>query len=134
MPRLIAAMQNAEEILQSVQTKKSNGYIIQKKELKAVINPGEPQEELLTYQEFHPMLFRYISPSNVLKCFKFVNEYLGYVAVNVISISSTVKLSLRNHPQEGITSVFFIGICLFPLIRKQDTTKGKTFGGPGPLA
>ncbi|KAK3092818.1 hypothetical protein FSP39_007530 [Pinctada imbricata] len=55
--KLRSAIEMAEEMFHQVRSQKCEGVIVQKKEKKATIKDGE-SEELLTYEEFHPMLFR----------------------------------------------------------------------------
>ncbi|KAK2150925.1 hypothetical protein LSH36_382g02027 [Paralvinella palmiformis] len=58
LPKLMAALDQAEAMME-LSKNGCKGYIIQKKEKKAVMKPdeGDP-EELLTYSEFHPFLFK----------------------------------------------------------------------------
>ncbi|KAG9481151.1 hypothetical protein GDO78_010418, partial [Eleutherodactylus coqui] len=48
----------AEEYMDNTLNFKGKGYIIQKVEKKPSLEPDKPPEEILTYQEFHPFLFR----------------------------------------------------------------------------
>ncbi|KAL3872530.1 hypothetical protein ACJMK2_035753 [Sinanodonta woodiana] len=55
--RLMTAINEAEELFVKLQSQPSKGYIIQKAEKKPSAKQGE-EEQLLTYDEFHPMMFR----------------------------------------------------------------------------
>ncbi|CAH1790707.1 unnamed protein product [Owenia fusiformis] len=56
LPKLMLALEKAEEILKQIGTSACKGYIIQKAEKKAAKTEGETGE-LLTYQEFHPLYY-----------------------------------------------------------------------------
>ncbi|XP_015281094.1 PREDICTED: nuclear export mediator factor NEMF [Gekko japonicus] len=55
--RLLVALQNAEEYMETVDSFDGKGFIIQKREKKPSLEPNKPTEEILTYEEFHPFLF-----------------------------------------------------------------------------
>ncbi|KAK3587746.1 hypothetical protein CHS0354_042701 [Potamilus streckersoni] len=55
--RLMSALNEAEELFVKLQSQPSKGYIIQKAEKKPIAKQGE-EEQLLIYDEFHPMMFR----------------------------------------------------------------------------
>ncbi|MBN3298787.1 NEMF factor, partial [Amia calva] len=55
-PKVLAALQIAEEFMEKTANFSGKGYIIQKCEKKPSLSPDKP-EELLTYEEFHPFLF-----------------------------------------------------------------------------
>ncbi|KAG7203097.1 hypothetical protein KM043_010219 [Ampulex compressa] len=55
MPKLILALEHANEIVASAKTNVSNGYIIQKKEVKPT--PDGKEDFIYANIEFHPMLF-----------------------------------------------------------------------------
>ena len=54
--KLLIAIEEAEEHFNLLQTSDTKGFIIQKKEKRAPTS--ESKEDLLTYDEFHPMLFK----------------------------------------------------------------------------
>eukprot|EP00794_Sanderia_malayensis_P020402 gene20402-22415_t len=56
--RLLTAIEQAEEIMNQISKPGRMGYIIQKKESKPKLKNDETGEELLTYTEFHPYLFK----------------------------------------------------------------------------
>ncbi|XP_061468595.1 ribosome quality control complex subunit NEMF [Rhineura floridana] len=55
--RVLAALQKAEEYMKITDNFNGKGYIIQKREKKPSLEPTKPAEEILTYEEFHPLLF-----------------------------------------------------------------------------
>ncbi|KAL8168615.1 UNVERIFIED_CONTAM: hypothetical protein K2H54_008118, partial [Gekko kuhli] len=55
--RLLVALKNAEEYMETVVNFDGKGFIIQKREKKPSLEPNKPIEEILTYEEFHPFLF-----------------------------------------------------------------------------
>ncbi|ELU02895.1 hypothetical protein CAPTEDRAFT_151175 [Capitella teleta] len=55
MASLLAALVEAQRILENMGSESSKGYIIQKKEKKASSTEGD---ELITYNEFHPYLYK----------------------------------------------------------------------------
>lgn len=55
--KVISALKKAEEYLDLTNTFKGQGYIIQKREKKPSLEPGKPNDDILTYEEFHPFLF-----------------------------------------------------------------------------
>ncbi|XP_061172941.1 ribosome quality control complex subunit NEMF-like [Saccostrea echinata] len=57
MDKLKSAIEMAESLLETLSSQPCQGVIIQKKERRAAVKDGE-QAELLTYEEFHPMLFK----------------------------------------------------------------------------
>ncbi|XP_078313249.1 ribosome quality control complex subunit NEMF-like isoform X1 [Crassostrea virginica] len=57
MEKLRRAIQLAESLLEKLSAEPCQGVIIQKKERRAAVKEGEAAE-LLTYEEFHPMLFK----------------------------------------------------------------------------
>lgn len=56
-PKILEALQIAETYMEKTENFSGTGYIIQKSEKKPSLTPGKPNEELLTYDEFHPFLF-----------------------------------------------------------------------------
>ncbi|KAL7861751.1 hypothetical protein SRHO_G00131920 [Serrasalmus rhombeus] len=56
-PKLLDALQMAEDYMEKAASFDGKGYIIQKTEKKPSMTPDKPHEELLTYEEFHPFLF-----------------------------------------------------------------------------
>ncbi|KAL6478119.1 hypothetical protein MHYP_G00139540 [Metynnis hypsauchen] len=56
-PKLLEALQIAEDYMEKAAGFDGKGYIIQKTEKKPSMTPDKPHEELLTYEEFHPFLF-----------------------------------------------------------------------------
>ncbi|KAI3367622.1 hypothetical protein L3Q82_026464, partial [Scortum barcoo] len=56
-PKILEALQIAETYMEKTENFSGKGYIIQKSEKKPSLTPGKPNEELLTYDEFHPFLF-----------------------------------------------------------------------------
>ncbi|KAJ8044952.1 Nuclear export mediator factor Nemf [Holothuria leucospilota] len=59
IPRLIQALEEAQQYLQASGQPNCKGYIIQKKEKKpSATQEGSENAELLTYAEFHPFLFK----------------------------------------------------------------------------
>ncbi|XP_060573398.1 LOW QUALITY PROTEIN: ribosome quality control complex subunit NEMF-like [Ruditapes philippinarum] len=57
MQKLLVAIEEAEGLLTLMQTQNSKGFIVQKSEKRPNAKEGEPTE-LLTFDEFHPMLFK----------------------------------------------------------------------------
>ncbi|KAJ8308820.1 hypothetical protein KUTeg_013694 [Tegillarca granosa] len=57
MDKLKMAIEEAERLFELIQYTPCQGYIIQKKEKRPTTGQGE-SNELLTYEEFHPMIFR----------------------------------------------------------------------------
>ncbi|XP_060117382.1 ribosome quality control complex subunit NEMF [Heteronotia binoei] len=55
--RLLVALQNAEEYMETLDNFNGKGFVIQKREKKPSLEPNKPTEEILTYEEFHPSLF-----------------------------------------------------------------------------
>ncbi|XP_053489715.1 ribosome quality control complex subunit NEMF isoform X2 [Ictalurus furcatus] len=62
-PKLLEALQMAESYMEKAAKFNGKGYIIQKTEKKPSMMPDKPQEELLTYEEFHPFFFSQHSKS-----------------------------------------------------------------------
>uniref|UniRef100_A0A4W4EP04 Ribosome quality control complex subunit NEMF n=1 Tax=Electrophorus electricus TaxID=8005 RepID=A0A4W4EP04_ELEEL len=62
-PKLLEALQMAENYMEKAARFNGKGYIIQKTEKKPSMTPDKPHEELLTYEEFHPFLFAQHSKS-----------------------------------------------------------------------
>uniref|UniRef100_A0A667YYF0 Ribosome quality control complex subunit NEMF n=1 Tax=Myripristis murdjan TaxID=586833 RepID=A0A667YYF0_9TELE len=56
-PKILEALQMAEEYMEKTESFSGKGYIIQKSEKKPSLAPDKSSEELLTYEEFHPFLF-----------------------------------------------------------------------------
>ncbi|XP_013398422.1 nuclear export mediator factor Nemf [Lingula anatina] len=57
LPKLMVALEDAEKLFQQMKDSVSRGFITQKKDKK--VNPQEGEfAELLTYDEFHPYLFK----------------------------------------------------------------------------
>ncbi|KAJ8341664.1 hypothetical protein SKAU_G00339550 [Synaphobranchus kaupii] len=56
-PKVLEALQKAEEYMDKTASFSGKGYIIQKCEKKPSLAPDKPSEDLLTYEEFHPFLF-----------------------------------------------------------------------------
>uniref|UniRef100_A0A8C2JSI6 Ribosome quality control complex subunit NEMF n=1 Tax=Cyprinus carpio TaxID=7962 RepID=A0A8C2JSI6_CYPCA len=56
-PKILEALQMAEDYMEKTANFSGRGYIIQKSEKKPSMCPDEAEEELLTYEEFHPFLF-----------------------------------------------------------------------------
>ncbi|KAK6304137.1 hypothetical protein J4Q44_G00247230, partial [Coregonus suidteri] len=56
-PKILDALQMAEDYMEKTASFDGKGYIIQKCEKKPSLAPDKPPEELLTYEEFHPFLF-----------------------------------------------------------------------------
>ncbi|KAG9336404.1 hypothetical protein JZ751_002751 [Albula glossodonta] len=56
-PKVLEALQKAEEYMEKTADFSGKGYIIQKCEKKPSLVPDKPSEDLLTYEEFHPFLF-----------------------------------------------------------------------------
>ncbi|XP_078591678.1 ribosome quality control complex subunit NEMF-like isoform X2 [Branchiostoma floridae x Branchiostoma japonicum] len=57
LPKLMAALVEAEKFLEASGSQPCQGYIVQKREKKPK-QDGGPAEELLTYAEFHPFQFK----------------------------------------------------------------------------
>lgn len=55
--KIVEALQEAERLLDLALSKPSKGYIIQKREKRPQTEDSTESEDLLTNQEFHPMLF-----------------------------------------------------------------------------
>ncbi|XP_073465409.1 ribosome quality control complex subunit NEMF-like isoform X2 [Aquarana catesbeiana] len=51
------ALQKAEDYMDKTMNYTGKGYIIQKREKKPSLEPDQPSEDILTYEEFHPFLF-----------------------------------------------------------------------------
>ncbi|XP_076834269.1 ribosome quality control complex subunit NEMF isoform X2 [Brachyhypopomus gauderio] len=62
-PKLLEALQMAENYMEKAASFNGKGYIIQKTEKKPSMTPDMPHDELLTYEEFHPFLFAQHSKS-----------------------------------------------------------------------
>nr|XP_055027508.1 ribosome quality control complex subunit NEMF-like [Misgurnus anguillicaudatus] len=56
-PKILEALQIAEDCMERTANFSGKGYIIQKSEKKPSLCPDKPDEELFTYEEFHPFLF-----------------------------------------------------------------------------
>ncbi|KAM9777730.1 ribosome quality control complex subunit NEMF [Neosynchiropus ocellatus] len=56
-PKILEALRVAEIYMEKTESFDGKGYVIQKREKKVSLTPGNPSEELLTYDEFHPFLF-----------------------------------------------------------------------------
>ncbi|KAG7466460.1 hypothetical protein MATL_G00165000 [Megalops atlanticus] len=56
-PKVLEALQKAEEYMEKTANFSGKGFIIQKCEKKPSLAPDKPPEDLLTYEEFHPFLF-----------------------------------------------------------------------------
>ncbi|KAF7656630.1 hypothetical protein LDENG_00038720 [Lucifuga dentata] len=56
-PKILEALQIAEKYMKITESFSGKGCIVQKSEKKPSLTPGKPNEELLTYEEFHPFLF-----------------------------------------------------------------------------
>ncbi|KAJ8394233.1 hypothetical protein AAFF_G00048160 [Aldrovandia affinis] len=56
-PKVLEALQKAEEYMEITASFSGKGYIIQKCEKKPSLVADKPPEELFTYEEFHPFLF-----------------------------------------------------------------------------
>lgn len=56
-PRILEALQMAEDYMEKTANFSGKGFIIQRSEKKPSLSPDEAEEELLTYEEFHPFLF-----------------------------------------------------------------------------
>ncbi|XP_064185844.1 ribosome quality control complex subunit NEMF-like isoform X2 [Anguilla rostrata] len=56
-PKVLEALQMAEEYMEKSANFSGKGYIVQKCEKKPSLAPDKPPEDLLTYEEFHPFLF-----------------------------------------------------------------------------
>ncbi|XP_016305355.1 ribosome quality control complex subunit NEMF [Sinocyclocheilus anshuiensis] len=56
-PKILEALQMAEDYMEKTANFSGRGYIVQKSEKKPSMSPDEAEEELLTYEEFHPFLF-----------------------------------------------------------------------------
>ncbi|KAL1257316.1 hypothetical protein QQF64_010560 [Cirrhinus molitorella] len=56
-PKILEALQMAEDYMEKTAKFSGRGYIIQKSEKKPSMCPDQADEELLTYEEFHPFLF-----------------------------------------------------------------------------
>ncbi|XP_062324642.1 ribosome quality control complex subunit NEMF-like [Osmerus eperlanus] len=56
-PKILEALKMAEDYMEKTGSFSGKGYIIQKCEKKPSLAPDQPNEELLTYEEFHPFLF-----------------------------------------------------------------------------
>lgn len=56
-PRILEALQMAEDYMEKTSSFSGKGFILQKREKKPSMSPDEAEEELLTYEEFHPFLF-----------------------------------------------------------------------------
>ncbi|KAK1158708.1 hypothetical protein AOXY_G22440 [Acipenser oxyrinchus oxyrinchus] len=61
--KVLAALQKAEEFMESTADFQGKGYIIQKREKKPSLDLDKPPEDLLTYEEFHPFYFAQHSKS-----------------------------------------------------------------------
>ncbi|XP_050988498.1 ribosome quality control complex subunit NEMF [Labeo rohita] len=56
-PKILEALQMAEDYMEKTANFSGRGYIIQKSEKKPSMCPDKSDEDLLTYEEFHPFLF-----------------------------------------------------------------------------
>ncbi|XP_051578777.1 ribosome quality control complex subunit NEMF-like isoform X1 [Myxocyprinus asiaticus] len=56
-PKILEALQMAEDYMEKTANFSGKGFIIQKSEKKPSMCADGPDEELLTYEEFHPFLF-----------------------------------------------------------------------------
>ncbi|XP_073683210.1 ribosome quality control complex subunit NEMF [Garra rufa] len=56
-PKILEALQMAEDYMEKTANFSGKGYIVQKSEKKPSMCPDQTGEELLTYEEFHPFLF-----------------------------------------------------------------------------
>ncbi|KAI7804319.1 ribosome quality control complex subunit NEMF-like [Triplophysa rosa] len=56
-PQILEALQMAEDFMEKTANFSGKGYIVQKSEKKRSLCPEKPEEEFLTYEEFHPFLF-----------------------------------------------------------------------------
>ncbi|XP_041351637.1 nuclear export mediator factor Nemf-like [Gigantopelta aegis] len=57
MSKLLLAIEEAEKLLEKLQSENTRGFIIQKKD-KRPITKGDEEQEIITYEEFHPLLLR----------------------------------------------------------------------------
>ncbi|XP_030636380.1 ribosome quality control complex subunit NEMF [Chanos chanos] len=71
-PKILEALQMAEEYMAKTKTFNGKGYIIQKCEKKPSLTPDKPHEDLLTYEEFHPFLFAQYAKSPYVEFDSFV--------------------------------------------------------------
>ncbi|XP_066528980.1 ribosome quality control complex subunit NEMF-like isoform X2 [Hoplias malabaricus] len=62
-PKILEALQIAENFMEKAAVFDGKGYIIQKTEKKPSMTPDQPHKDLLTYEEFHPFLFAQHSKS-----------------------------------------------------------------------
>ncbi|XP_040267600.1 nuclear export mediator factor Nemf-like [Bufo bufo] len=58
LEKVHSALKMAEGYMDMTLDFKGKGYIIQKREKKPSLDPEKPSEDILTYEEFHPFLFR----------------------------------------------------------------------------
>ncbi|KAM4014326.1 ribosome quality control complex subunit NEMF [Anomaloglossus baeobatrachus] len=57
LEKVHSALRKAEEYMENTSHFTGKGYIIQKREKKPSLEPHNPTEDILTYEEFHPFLF-----------------------------------------------------------------------------
>ncbi|XP_077123436.1 ribosome quality control complex subunit NEMF [Ranitomeya variabilis] len=57
LEKVHSALRRAEEYMENTLHFTGKGYIIQKREKKPSLEPHNPSEDILTYEEFHPFLF-----------------------------------------------------------------------------
>lgn len=81
MDKLTSAIELAESLLKTLSEEPCQGVIVQKKEKRAAVKEGE-NAELLTYEEFHPMLFKQFEnkPHSIFDNFnKSVDEFFSQI-------------------------------------------------------
>ncbi|XP_062863885.1 ribosome quality control complex subunit NEMF-like [Trichomycterus rosablanca] len=90
-PKLLEALQLAESYMEEAANFTGKGYIVQKIEKKPSMNPEQPHEELLTYEEFHPFLFAQHSKSPHVEFASFdkaVDEFFSKMESQKIDIKA----------------------------------------------
>ncbi|XP_033735846.1 nuclear export mediator factor Nemf-like [Pecten maximus] len=94
MEKLRIAVEEAEMLFDLLKTEPCKGIIVQKKEKRVAVKEGESQE-LLTYEEFHPMLFKQFEHKPVCELASFnkaVDEFF--------SKQESQKLDMKSLQQE----------------------------------
>ncbi|XP_002735180.1 ribosome quality control complex subunit NEMF-like [Saccoglossus kowalevskii] len=95
LPRIMAALQDMENVLKKIVESPSKGYVIQKKEKKTSKLSGDVPEELITYAEYHPMLFEQHQKSLYIEL-----ESFGKAVDEFFSQMGTQKLDIKALQQE----------------------------------
>ncbi|XP_028677833.2 ribosome quality control complex subunit NEMF-like isoform X1 [Erpetoichthys calabaricus] len=90
-PKVLGALQKAEEFMDITSKFSGKGFIIQKREKKPSLEPDKPPEELLTFEEFHPFCFCQFSKSPFVEFESFnkaVDEFYSKMESQKIDIKT----------------------------------------------